>query len=130
VYQGKYISLRTVPRSEFEALRRFPDYTLLQNGVLSQKEPDGYEYRVYDEEVDHFHYGPMTLALQRELQDVYARSWQEFATAQNANSGETSNSSAEFPNDAGFQDDAEFPNVSPDRKLPLPDERSQEEPPA
>jgi hypothetical protein len=70
---GKYFSMRSVPRSEFEALRRFPEYTQLNDAILSRLEPDGHEFRVFDEDVDRFHIGPMTPALQNELIDYYRR---------------------------------------------------------
>jgi hypothetical protein len=72
---GTYLTMRYVPHSEFEALRRFPGYEELIDGPLSRVETDGYEFRVVDESVDrHFPLGAMTPALNRELQEVYAQS--------------------------------------------------------
>jgi hypothetical protein len=40
-YKGKHIVLQSVPRSEFEALRRFGDYTELQDGTLMRVDAVG-----------------------------------------------------------------------------------------
>jgi hypothetical protein len=80
---GKFSTMRYVPRPEFEALQRFPDYELLTDGTLSRVETDGHEFRVIDETADrHFPFGAMTPALQSELQDHYRRSWQDPIAAQ------------------------------------------------
>jgi hypothetical protein len=40
-----------VPRSEFEAMKRFEDYTELQDGTLMRLEGD-MEFRIYSEDVE------------------------------------------------------------------------------
>src|SRR5262245_55261369 len=85
-HKPKFFTMRCVPHAEFQALQRFPEYTLLQDGILQHIEPDGFEFRVFDEEKEPFHYGPMTTAFMRELQ--------EYIRWQNANSGQAFNSDA------------------------------------
>ena len=50
-YKCKGFELKAVPESEFEALRRFGDYTELQDGTLMRIEGDK-EFRIYCEEVE------------------------------------------------------------------------------
>jgi hypothetical protein len=80
---GKNFTMRYVPHSEFEALRRFPDYELLMDGTLSRiNDPDGREFRIIDETVDRFPLGAMTPALNNELREVYAQSLKDPIAAQ------------------------------------------------
>ena len=46
VHKGKHLILQPVSRSEFEALKRFGDYTELQDGTLMRVEGDK-EFRIY-----------------------------------------------------------------------------------
>ena len=48
-YKCKGFELKAVPRSEFEALKRFGDYTELQDGTLMRVEGDK-ELRIYCED--------------------------------------------------------------------------------
>jgi hypothetical protein len=50
-YKCKGFELKAVPRSEFEALKRFGDYTELQDGTLMRVEGDK-EFRLYCEDVE------------------------------------------------------------------------------
>jgi hypothetical protein len=50
-YKCKGFELKAVPRSEFEALKRFGDYTELQDGTLMWLEGD-MEFRIYCEDVE------------------------------------------------------------------------------
>ena len=50
-YKCKGFELKAVPRSEFEALKRFGDYTELQDGTLMRVEGDT-EFRIYWEDVE------------------------------------------------------------------------------
>jgi hypothetical protein len=50
-YKGKNFETKAVSRSEFEALRRFGDYTELQDGTLMRVEDDK-EFRIYREDSD------------------------------------------------------------------------------
>ena len=50
-YKGKQLELTPVSRSEFEALRRFGDYTELLDGTLLRIEGDK-EFRIYLEDSD------------------------------------------------------------------------------
>jgi hypothetical protein len=112
---GKFFSMRYVPHSVFEALRRFPDHELLIDGTLRRVEPSGYEFRIIDETADRrFPLGVMTTALQKELHDYYRRSWQERAAEQNVNP------------DQALDLDAEPLDIF---VTPVADERSQPEPP-
>jgi hypothetical protein len=70
-YKCKGFELKAVPRSEFEALRRFEDYTELQDGTLMRVEGDK-EFRIYCEDVDGCPLGVVTegvLNLFADLQD-------------------------------------------------------------
>jgi hypothetical protein len=49
-YKGKHLALQPVSRSEF-ALKRFGDYTELQDGTLMRVEGDK-EFRIYREDVE------------------------------------------------------------------------------
>jgi hypothetical protein len=50
-YKGKRLELRSVSRSEFEALKRFGDYTELQDATLMRVEGD-IEFRIYRDDVE------------------------------------------------------------------------------
>jgi hypothetical protein len=50
-YKCNGFELKTVPRSEFEALKRFGDYTELHDGTLMRLEGDA-EFRIYCEDVE------------------------------------------------------------------------------
>jgi hypothetical protein len=50
-YKGKHIVLQPVPRGEFEALKRFGDYTERQDGTFMRVEGDT-EARIYCEDVE------------------------------------------------------------------------------
>jgi hypothetical protein len=50
-YKCKGFALKAVTRSEFEALKRFGDYTELQDGTLMRVEGDT-EFRIYCEDVE------------------------------------------------------------------------------
>jgi hypothetical protein len=52
-YKCNGFELRAVPRSEFEALKRFGDYTELQDGTLMRVE-GGKEFRIYCEDLEGF----------------------------------------------------------------------------
>ena len=50
-YKCKGFELKAVPRSEFEALKRFGDYEELHDGTLMRVEGD-MEFRIYCEDVE------------------------------------------------------------------------------
>jgi hypothetical protein len=50
-YTCKGFELKAVPRSEFEVLKRFGDYTELHDGTLMPAEGD-MEFRIYCEDVE------------------------------------------------------------------------------
>jgi hypothetical protein len=50
-YKGKHFEAKAVSRGKFEALRRFGDYTELQDGTLMRVEGDK-EFRIYCEDVE------------------------------------------------------------------------------
>jgi hypothetical protein len=50
-YKCKGFELKAVPRSEFDALKTFGDYTELQDGTLMRVEGD-IEFRIYREDVE------------------------------------------------------------------------------
>jgi hypothetical protein len=50
-YKCEGFELKAVTRSEFEALKRFGDYTELQDGTLMRVEGDK-EFRIYCEDVE------------------------------------------------------------------------------
>jgi hypothetical protein len=50
-YKCKGFELKAVPRSEFEALKRFGDYTELQDGTLMRVEGDT-GFRIYCDDVE------------------------------------------------------------------------------
>jgi hypothetical protein len=50
-YKCEGFELKAVPRSEFEALKRFGDYTELQDGTLMRREGD-MEFRIYRDDVE------------------------------------------------------------------------------
>jgi hypothetical protein len=50
-YKCEGFELKAVPRSEFEALKRFGDYTELQDGTLMRTEGD-MEFRIYRDDVE------------------------------------------------------------------------------
>ena len=58
-YKCKGFELKAVPRSEFEALKRFGDYTELQDGMLMRVEGDK-EFRIYCEDVEGCAIGVLT----------------------------------------------------------------------
>lgn len=71
---GKYFAIRSVTRSKFEALRRFPDYSKLNDATLSRVEA-GMEYRVFADDVEGFPLQIMTPALLNQRQDSHPRLW-------------------------------------------------------
>ena len=58
-YKCKGFELKAVPRSEFEALKRFGDDTELQDGMLMRVEGDK-EFRMYCEDVEGCAIGVLT----------------------------------------------------------------------
>jgi hypothetical protein len=50
-YKCMHLVLQPVPTSEFEALKRFGDYTELQDGTLMRVEGDT-QFRIYCEDVE------------------------------------------------------------------------------
>jgi hypothetical protein len=50
-YKGKHLVLQPVSRSEFEPLKRFGDYTELNDGRLMRLESE-MEFRIYCEDVE------------------------------------------------------------------------------
>jgi hypothetical protein len=108
MHQGKFITFRSVPHAEFEALRRFGDYVFSpQWNILQRIEPNGHEYRIFDEEHEPFHWGPINKAFMAELHEYSLRRWRE-------------------------QQDANYSDAAPlDISVtPVADERSQPEPSA
>jgi hypothetical protein len=58
-YKCEGFELKAVPRSEFEALKRFGDYKELQDGTLMRVEGD-VEFRIYCEDVEGCPLGVLT----------------------------------------------------------------------
>ena len=59
-----------MPRSEFEALKRFGDYTELQDGTLMRLEGD-MEFRIYCEDVEGCPIGVVTEGVLNLFADLY-----------------------------------------------------------
>ena len=59
-YKCKGFELKAVKRSEFEALKRFADYTELLDGTLMRVEGD-MEFRIYREDVEGCPIGTVSL---------------------------------------------------------------------
>jgi hypothetical protein len=58
-YKCKGLELKAVPRGEFEALKRFGDYTELHDGTLMRAEGNE-EFRIYCEDVEECPIGIVT----------------------------------------------------------------------
>jgi hypothetical protein len=69
-YKCKGFELKAVPRSEFEALKRFGDYTELQDGTLMRVEGDT-EFRIYCEDVERCPIGIVTQGVLNLFADLY-----------------------------------------------------------
>ena len=72
-FSGKYFEAKAVSQGELEALKRFPEYEMLNDGTLMRIEGSK-EFRVYPEnDAEGLPFNVMTPGLLRELQESYKR---------------------------------------------------------
>jgi Lon protease-like protein len=69
-YKCKGFELKAVPRNEFEALKRFGDYTELQDGTLMRIEGSK-EFRIYCEDLEEVPIRVMTKGFCAALSEAY-----------------------------------------------------------
>ena len=67
---SRYFESIAVSRSEFEALKRFPEYEELGDGTLTRVE-DGKEFRIYCEDLEEFPIRVMTKGFCAALSEAY-----------------------------------------------------------